>query len=73
MGPGSARNNRGRENRDNYCLRYRAVIKDHRNLHENFHHQHEVIDKMHNMIYEQHELIKNISNIQQAKNDSIEN
>ena len=28
MGPGSARNNRGQENRDNYCLKYRAVTKD---------------------------------------------
>ena len=44
-----------------------------RNLHEKIHQQHEIIDKMHKMIYEQHELIRNISNIQQAKDDSTEN
>ena len=44
-----------------------------RNLHENIHQQHEIIDKMHKMIYEQHELIRKISNIQQAKDDSTQN
>ncbi|CAN5227591.1 hypothetical protein BH18THE2_BH18THE2_19630 [soil metagenome] len=44
-----------------------------RNLDEKIHQQHEIIDKMHKMIYEQHELIRNISNKQQAKDESTEN